>query len=128
MQPQLLAQNVQQCRDDLYWLKGGHSLKFGTDFQHTPYTGNFGQHVRGTVLAFSNAVTNVPLINIFPVWNDPGAWNVSLLAPYVTSFTQGFANYVYSVPTNGISGWVEDDWKVSSKVTLNLGLRYDNDL
>ena len=126
--PQLLAQNVQQYRDDLYWLKGGHSLKFGTDLQHTPYTGNFGQNVRGTVLSFSPAVTSVPLINVFPVWNDPSTWNVSLIAPYVTSFTQGFGNYIYSIPTNGVSGWVEDDWKVSQKVTLNLGLRYDNDL
>ncbi len=126
--PQQLAQNVQQYRDDLYWLKGGHSLKFGVDFQHTPYSGNFGQNVRGTVLSFSPGVTSVPLINVFPVWNQPSTWNLSLLNPYVTQFTQGFGSFLYSLPTNGIGGWVQDDWKISRKVTLNLGLRYDNDL
>src|SRR5580700_6668942 len=30
--PQQLGQNNQQYRDDLFWLKGKHSLKFGTDF------------------------------------------------------------------------------------------------
>ena len=53
--PQQLGQNNQQYRDDLFWLKGNHSLKLGTDFQHIPYAGNFGQNVRGTVLSFGSA-------------------------------------------------------------------------
>jgi hypothetical protein len=128
--PQQLGQNNQQYRDDLFWLKGKHSLKFGTDFQHIPYAGNFGQNVRGTVLSFSSGVNNVPLSQVFPyaTYNQPNTWNIALIAPYALSFTQGFGNYLYSIPTNGVSGWAQDDWKVTPKVTLNLGLRYDNDL
>jgi hypothetical protein len=126
--PQLLAQNIQQYHDDVFWLRGGHSLKFGVDFQHIPYTGNFGQNVRGTVLSFASGVNSIPLIDIFPVWNQPSTWNLSLMDPYVTQFTQGFGNYIYSVPTQTVGGWFQDDWKVSRKLTLNLGLRYDNDL
>ena len=126
--PQQLGQNNTQYRDDLFWLKGDHSFKFGADYQHLPYSGNFGQNVRGTVLAFSSAVTSVPLINVFPVWNQPNTWNVALLNPYVTSFTEGFGNYNYSIPTNNVGTWIQDDWKVSRKLTLNLGVRYDNDL
>lgn len=44
------------------------------DYLHTPYTGNFGQNVRGTVLAFSTSsalnVNSLNLASIFPVWND----------------------------------------------------------
>jgi len=128
--PQQLGQNNQQYRDDLFWLKGNHSLKFGTDFQHIPYAGNFGQNVRGTVLSFASAVNSVPLSQVFPyaTYNDPSTWNIALLAPYALSYTQGFGNYLYSIPTNGASGWAQDDWKVTPKLTLNLGLRYDNDL
>jgi Carboxypeptidase regulatory-like domain len=126
--PQVLAQNNTQFRDDVFWLKGNHSLKFGGDYQHLPYSGNFGQYVRGVVTGFSAGVTSVPLINVFPVWNQPSTWNIALLNPYVTTFVQGFGNFIYSIPTNSMSYWIQDDWKVSRKLTLNLGLRYDNDL
>ena len=128
--PQQLGQNNQQYRDDLFWLKGNHSLKFGTDFQHIPYAGNFGQNVRGTVLSFASGVNSVPLSQVFPyaTYNQPSTWNIGLIAPYALSYTQGFGNYLYSIPTNGVSGWAQDDWKVTPKLTLNLGLRYDNDL
>jgi hypothetical protein len=126
--PQLLAQNNTQFRDDLFWLKGNHSFKFGADYQHLPYSGNFGQYVRGTVTGFNAGVINVPLIQVFPVWNDPSTWNVALLNPYVTTFVQGFGNFIYSIPTNNLGAWAQDDWKVNKKLTLNLGLRYDNDL
>jgi hypothetical protein len=126
--PQQLAQNNIQFRDDLFWLKGNHSFKFGGDYQHLPYSGNFGQYVRGVVTGFTAGAASVPLINVFPVWNDPTTWNVALLNPYVTTFVQGFGNFVYSVPTNNMGAWAQDDWKVNKKLTLNLGLRYDNDL
>jgi hypothetical protein len=126
--PQQLGQNDYQYRDDLFWLKDGHSMKAGVDYLHNVYSGNFGQNVRGTVLAFSSGVSALNLAAIFPTWNDPTTWNIAALSPYATSFTQGFGNYNYSLPTNAIGGWFQDDWKISSKLTLNLGLRYDNDL
>lgn len=126
--PQQLGQNTQQYRDDLFWLKGKHSFKFGVDYLHTPYSGNFGQNVRGTVLGFSSAVSSLNLASIFPVWNEPSTWNIAALNPYVTSFTQGFGNYNYSIATNSIGFWLQDDWKVTPTLTFNLGLRYDNDL
>jgi hypothetical protein len=126
--PQQLGQNDYQFRDDLFWLKGGHSVKVGIDYLHNVYSGNFGQNVRGTVLAFSSGVSALNLASIFPTWNDPSTWNIAALSPYATSFTQGFGNYNYSLPTNAIGSWVQDDWKISPRFTLNLGLRYDNDL
>src|SRR6202035_4701898 len=68
------------------------------------------------------------LASIFPVWNEPSTWNIAALNPYVTSFTQGFGNYNYSIATNSIGFWLQDDWKVTPTLTFNLGLRYDNDL
>ncbi len=126
--PQQLGQNTQQYRDDLFWLKGTHSLKAGVDYLHTPYSGNFGQNVRGTVLGFSSGVSALNLASIFPVWNQPSTWNIAALSPYATSFTQGFGNYNYSIATNAIGFWLQDDWKITPRLTLNLGLRYDNDL
>ena len=61
------------------------------------------------------------LASVFPTWNDPSTWNIAALAPYATIFTQGFGNYIYSIPTNAIGSWFQDDWKVSPRLTLNLG-------
>ncbi len=126
--PQQLGQDVYQFRDDAFWLKGTHSFKFGMDYLHSAYSGNFGQNVRGTVLGFSSGVSALNLASVFPKWDDPSTWNLAALSPYATSFTQGFGNYNYSIPTNAIGGWFQDDWKVSPRLTFNLGLRYDNDL
>ena len=125
--PQQLGQSTQQYRDDLFWLKGSHSFKVGIDYLHTPYSGNFGQNTRGTVLSFSSGVSALNLASIFPS-TDPSTWNIAALNPYATSYTQGFGNYLYSLSTNAIGAWAQDDWKVTQKLTLNLGLRYDNDL
>ncbi len=126
--PQQLGQNDWQYRDDLFWLKGNHSMRTGFDYLHNIYSGNFGQNVRGTVLSFSSGVSSLNLASVFPVWNDPTTWNLAALAPYATSYTQGFGNYLYSLPTNAIAFWFQDDWKITPRLTLNLGLRYDNDL
>ena len=126
--PQQLGQSTTQYRDDLFWLKGSHSFKLGVDYLHTPYSGNFGQNTRGTALSFSSGVSALNLASIFPVWNDPTTWNISALSPYATSFTQGFGNYLYSVSTNAVGTWFQDDWKIGQRLTINAGLRYDNDL
>ncbi|HWF10175.1 MAG TPA: carboxypeptidase regulatory-like domain-containing protein [Bryobacteraceae bacterium] len=126
--PQHIGQNVEQYRDDLFWLKSSHSFKTGFDFLHNDFHGNFGQNVRGTVLGFSSGVSTLNLAQIFPVWNDPSTWNIAALSPYATSYTQGFGNFDFSIPTNAMGFWFQDDWKVNPRLTLNLGVRYDNDL
>ncbi len=126
--PQHFIQTSEQYRDDLFWLKGTHSLKTGIDFLHTKYSGLFQQNIRGRVTAFSSAAGSLNLNNIFPVWNEPSTWNIAALSADALSYVQGFGNFNINIPTNGIGTWLQDDWKVTPKLTLNLGLRYDNDL
>jgi hypothetical protein len=126
--PQHFVQNTEQYRDDLFWIKGTHSVKTGIDFLHTKYLGLFQQNIRGRVTSFSSGVSSLNLDAIFPVWNNPSTWNIAALNPYALTYVQGFGNFNINIPTNGIGTWVQDDWKLSRKLTVNLGLRYDNDL
>jgi hypothetical protein len=123
--PQHFIQNSEQSRDDVYWLKNKHSVKSGGEWLHTKYSGIFQQNLRGTVLSFTGNPANYA--SVFPTWNDPTTWNLSAISPLAVSYVQGFGNFNINIPTNALAGWIQDDWKISSRVTLNLGLRYDND-
>jgi hypothetical protein len=122
--PQIFNQNVHQLRDDLYWLKGTHSFKFGGEYLSNNHTGLFQQNVRG-VATMSAAPANYAAV--FPVWNDASTWKLDQLAPLVSVYTQGFGNFNINVPRNIVGTWIQDDWKVTKRLTFNLGLRYDND-
>jgi hypothetical protein len=114
------------ARDDIFWLKGKHSVKAGGDYINELHHGYFPQYVRGSVTSFSSAPAN--LSAVFPVWNDPSTWNLSLLSQTANTFIQGFGSYNYDIRRNTMGFWFQDDWKVFSRLTLNLGLRYDNDI
>lgn len=127
--PQIFYQGVQQYRDDVFYLTGKHSLKFGVEFLHTAHTGYFQQNVRGTVGSANCGVVNYKLA--FPNGTtDPGTWNYTELnrACGVATITQGSGNFNVNIPRNQIAFWVQDDWKIFPRLTLNLGVRYDNDL
>ena len=127
--PQIFYQNVQQYRDDLFYLTGKHSFKFGAEYLHTAHTGYFQQNVRGAVGSANCGVVNYKLA--FPNGTtDPTTWNYTELnrACATATLTQGSGNFNVDIPRNGIGFWAQDDWKVLPRLTLNLGVRYDNDL
>jgi hypothetical protein len=126
--PQHFIQNTEQYHDDLFWIKGSHSVKSGFDYLHTRYSGLFQQNIRGRVTSFASGVSSLNLPSIFPTFNDPSTWNIAALSPYANTYVQGFGNFNINIPTNAIGTWIQDDWKATHKLTLNLGLRYDNDL
>lgn len=124
--PQVFNQKTSQARTDLYWMKGTHSVKFGGEYLSNNHTGLFQQNVRGLASPISAVPAN--LADIFPVWNEPAGWKLDQVAPLVSSYVQGFGDFDIDIPRNILGFWVQDDWKVSRRLTLNLGLRYDNDL
>jgi hypothetical protein len=106
-----------QYDDTLSWSKGAHSLKFGVNlflpmrniFQDEPGT-------RGD-LYFSGVFSGLGNPSGITDYAD-GLFG----APYYTQLTN-----VFFVDQRlwMAAGFAEDDWKVTNKVTLNLGLRYD---
>jgi len=147
--PQIFYQNVQQYRDDIYYLVGKHSFKAGIEYLHTAHTGYFQQNIRGTISGCQGIVAKtlngvsysaVQVANdLFPTgttdykgWNYTNTNNTthSSLNSYCASgtLTQGAGNFDVDIPRNQIGFWVQDDWKVLSRLTINLGVRYDNDI
>jgi len=46
----------------------------------------------------------------------------------VSVYTQGFGNFDIDIPRNVLGFWLQDDWKATKRLTINIGVRYDNDL
>ncbi len=119
-------QNTFQFREDLYWLKNTHNVKAGAEYLNTRHYGFFQQNVRGVVTSFSRQPPNLPAI--FKSWNDPSTWDLSTLSQFSNSYVQGFGDFNLNVVRHTLGVWLQDDWKLSRRLTLNLGVRYDNDI
>jgi hypothetical protein len=133
-EPEVFDQYTQQYRDDLFWLKGKHSIKLGGEYLYTLHAGAFPQYLRGGLTTCTSSTpASAALYNtFFPKGTlDPASWNYTALNSYCNqaeSYTQAFGNYSIGIVRNTIGVWIEDDWKILPRLTLNLGLRYDNDL
>jgi hypothetical protein len=107
-----------QIEDALVWLKGRHQLKFGyrlVDRYPSPFTNT---DTRGT-LTFGRNYTNNP------VNNTGGSGIASLLTGYLNAAARGFLLEPYTLRTQEHGMFVQDDFKVTRRLTVNAGLRYE---
>jgi hypothetical protein len=113
----LFADNVFQYDDSVSWQKGRHNFRFGGEFRAAQFnlnllTGSAGQ------FNFTQGPTSSPA-------------DTNSGFGYASFYLGAASNAYISIPQ--ANGWrskyfaffVADDWKVDSKLTLNLGLRYD---
>jgi len=114
---------VYAYNDDFTWIRGKHTFKFGGMLQINHYNG-FGRQCEAGCVGFSYQETGVP-----------GGSNPNAGGNAFASFLLGYADsgQIDTVRFIGqqftyVSGFVQDDWRVSRKLVLNLGLRYDMNL
>jgi hypothetical protein len=108
---------TQQIIDNLTLTKRKHTIKFGGDFRHpTAFYNNVWNGFRLGVYNFSGSVTNSVIGNPFAAFllGYPDTTNlVTVTVPDMEASANHYAVYA------------QDDWKISSRLTLNYGLRYE---
>ena len=99
-----------QYGDTLTWVNGKHLFKFGGEILRTQFFQPYYNNNRGT-------------FNFLGRWSNQPYADFLLGLPESTSRQVGTTpNYLFS--TN-YGFFAQDDWKVSSRLTVNLGLRYE---
>jgi hypothetical protein len=123
--PEIFIDNVFQYGDNLTWQKGKHLLKFGAELtryqQNSFYPGNDGE--LGT-FTYSGQFTA-----------DPSATAATAVDYGFADFVAGYAFDATVGQVVGRTGqrqyrnayYAQDDWKFSSNLTFNIGLRYEFD-
>ena len=105
---------------DVVKVKGNHTLTFGTMEILSMVLGGAPIH---TTFNFTSAFAGGPNPSN-PTTTGPGSAFGSFLMGATSSGSTGFAQY--PALSKHYFGWyLQDDWKATRNLTLNLGLRYD---
>jgi hypothetical protein len=113
--------------DNLQWNVGKHSFTFGGNLAWMLYNVNNATKGGSTPITLAAAVTETAqLNNAFTASTGTGLSYASFLLGQIDkgSFTQ-YLQQEFGARFRAISPYVQDDWKMTNKLTVNLGLRYD---
>ncbi|HUI57871.1 MAG TPA: TonB-dependent receptor [Bryobacteraceae bacterium] len=115
------AQNTVDAQDNILWIKGRHNFTFGFQWQTLQDNETFALNAAFT---FSNNETAQFVNGALSPTTGLG------YASYLLGMVDGSSNTQDSVTETGgryktYAAYIQDDFKVNSRLTLNLGLRWD---
>jgi outer membrane receptor protein involved in Fe transport len=119
--PQSTSQKRFQISDSFAFVRGSHSLKLGAEFSRT--RGRFGLGV------FRQG--RVELVQDFPAFDLNGDGRVDdddlLFAVTLRSGKPGQDLVLDDCSSTYLAAFVQDDWRLTPQLTLNVGLRFELD-
>lgn len=116
---QFQIQNNYSFVDTVSWVKGSHSIRFGGDYARVNIDKKFPQTFNGQ-LFFVNGCLNTEANNLnCTSYSDFEKWLQG--APDFSFGGGGVYNHQYR--NNNFGFFVQDDWKATQQLTLNLGFR-----
>jgi len=118
--PQQSYQKKWQFKDDVSKIVGKHTFKAGVDFINNPVEGGFFEFSSTLEIDFADDPSTIlgDTTKYPNGFSTPGA---------VTSMSIANGDPHFLVATKQLGLYLQDDWKVNNRLTLNLGLRWDKD-
>jgi hypothetical protein len=99
-----------EVNDSISYQRGRHTFKAGFDISYIPYVDASAVNLKGTYTFGTDQPFNP-------------ADTSNLKNP--TSFTAALKPLIYYLPSTQTGYYIQDTWKLSSKLTASLGMRYD---
>ena len=108
--PRNTYENLYNISGSMSWSRGKHLFKFGGGYQYQQINVTQGIATNGFFVfapfpvtdAFAGFLSGTPVV-----------------------FLQGLGNFTRHIRGNGLNFYAQDTYKVSPRITLNLGLRYE---
>jgi Carboxypeptidase regulatory-like domain/TonB dependent receptor len=116
--PSIEKQNTYVLTDNFTWVKGRHTIKLGAEVRFEQFTIFQPAASRGTA-DFSAGFTDNPA--------SPGTGGYGFASFLLGISDGGSINNLHNVDYRRqiYAGFIQDDFKMSPRLTLNLGLRYE---
>ena len=104
--------------------RGRHTLKLGNEYMYIPWLQFSCRFCSGQLDARGGPVpANIEAL--FPAWDDVSTWNLAGLSSISRRYIIGVGNFRTTPTRHYFAGYAQDDWNLTSRLTLNLGVRYD---
>ena len=136
-EPNFNLSNQFQWGDQISWSRGKHTVRAGGEFEHIQWPWVFPGISKGWLLfeTFPDFLLGLPACapGTFPSscnGANPGSTNgtpLSNIIATVLAVRTPPSGIVHGYRVNDANSFVQDDFKVTARLTLNLGLRWDFD-
>ncbi len=114
--PYVVPQKSNQFEDTVSYVHGNHSFRFGANIIKREVDFFQGNSAKGYFIIGGNN---------FPGTGRFTGYEVSELLSGFSDYTLGSSQGLYKTNNYETGYFGQDDWKVTPRLTLNLGLRYD---
>jgi hypothetical protein len=122
--PYLIVEPTQQFTDSVTWSKGKHNFKFGASIIHRDVNWTQGNSAKGYFWIDDGDYGGMPTATsahgTFTGYEDS-----EVLAGFMGAYTVGAFSGFYQTRSWENGFYAQDDYKVTHKLMLNIGLRYD---
>lgn len=125
-----------QVRDNITWVKGNHTFKFGGDLNwvgiaakfelNFPALYNFSQQSGGSLVSAGGVACDAAALAGAGLARCPALTAVQTYGlGFPSVFIQGFGDPNSKFGNKPIAFYGQDSWKLTKRFTINYGVRYD---
>lgn len=114
-----------QVADNLTWMVGNHSTKFGGEYNHVFANQTFGFDQFGRFSVIGSFTGNASLNTLLDIMSAGGTINRFDQDTNSVRYLKQIGNLKVSMTSDEVAFFGQDSWRVRPNLTLQLGLRWE---